>query len=115
MSLALSDRAREVLGRLFEEPKRSKMAARLVDEASENIPFCEKSTSSQMDRIRFSIMKLVGEDGMSEDSAFELAKGDWRDLFMSAGFGDSATAHEVWFDKLMASQGERGDTPGGQR
>ena len=29
--------------------------------------------------------------------AIELAKTDWRDLLMSAGFGEDIHAHERWF------------------
>jgi len=50
-----------------------------------------------MERIRFAIMKLISENPKNEEMAFDCAKTDWRDLFVAAGFGYSATEHENWF------------------
>ncbi|MEQ1751607.1 MAG: hypothetical protein ABL974_19450 [Prosthecobacter sp.] len=90
--------------RLFEEPRRSHIASRLVEEVSENIPFCDKHKSEDMDRIRFSVMKLLTEPGQEEDSVFELAKIDWRDLFMAAGFGYTATEHLKWYESMFPNE-----------
>lgn len=54
-----------------------------------------------MDRIRFAIMKLVSRSDTDEDLIFELAKRDWRDLFVAAGFGYSADEHNKWYQNLF--------------
>ena len=52
-----------------------------------------------MDRFRFAVLKLSGGDLDKFDSAIQLAKTDWRDLLMAAGFGENLTAHESWLPK----------------
>jgi hypothetical protein len=100
MPLPLTKRVNRVLKILFEEPLRSRLAKRLEAEAAENIPFHNDSKPPDMDRIRFSILKLVADDHSQEESAFELAKIDWRDLFMAAGFASDANEHETWYQNL---------------
>lgn len=103
MPIPLSTRCLKVVERLFDEPRRSHIARRLVEEVSENIPFCDKHKPEDMDRIRFSIMKLLTEPGEDEDSVFELARIDWRDLFTAAGF-HSTTAHFEWYEGLFPDE-----------
>lgn len=95
-----------VLGVLFEEPDRTALTKRLETEAAENIPFHEKSKPSDMDRIRFSILKLISENRDSEDSVFEVARIDWRDLYMAAGFGFDASEHDKWYKALTGDHGK---------
>ena len=104
MPIPLSKKCLKVVERLFEEPRRSHIACRLVEGVSENIPFCDKHKSEDMDRIRFSIMKLLTEPGQEEDSVFELSKIDWRDLFMAAGFGHTATEHLKWYESMFPNE-----------
>jgi hypothetical protein len=49
-----------------------------------------------MERIRFSVLKLSNGDMKKLVDAIELAKVDWRDLFMAAGFGEDPQAHKKW-------------------
>ena len=44
----------------------------------------------------FAVLKLATEGDTGLDTAIELAKTDWRDLLMSAGFGEDINAHEKW-------------------
>ena len=103
MPIPLSKKCLKAVERLFEEPRRSQVARRLVEEASENIPFCDKYKQEDMDRIRFSVMKLLMEPGEEEDAVFELARLDRRDLFTAAGF-HSTTAHFEWYESLLADE-----------
>lgn len=73
----------------------------LVESVSENIPFCEDSTPEGMDRIRSSVMKLIDENEANFAMAIELARTDWRALFMAAGFGYDANEHNRWFDEVV--------------
>lgn len=101
MPIPLSQRCRRVAELLFSEPHLSQITNRLLSEASENIPFHANSNSTEMDRIRFAIMKLLSAPNSDEDSIFDLAKRDWRDLFMAAGFAYSADEHESWYNHLV--------------
>ena len=100
MPIPLSSRAEKLTSMLFLEPERSRLAKRLVAEASENIPFHEDATPEGMDRVRFAILKRIKHEGKNEDSAFEDAKCDWRDLLVSAGFANSMTAHDSWYEAI---------------
>jgi hypothetical protein len=77
--------------------------AMLTDECGSNLPFCEKSTSRQLERLRFAALKL--SDGRLEllREAVELAKVDWRDLLMAAGFGSDVSAHARWLPDTKRS------------
>jgi hypothetical protein len=50
----------------------------------------------QLERFRFSALKLSGGKLDKLRQAVELAQQDWRDLLMAAGFGDDVTEHERW-------------------
>jgi hypothetical protein len=52
-----------------------------------------------MERLWFSIVKLVHADPGRIDQTFILARTDWRDLLMAAGFGEDLDAHERWWAK----------------
>jgi hypothetical protein len=110
MPIPLSKRCLLLAQVLWSEPRLSQMTARLIAEASENIPFHDKSTSNEMDRIRFSIMKLASMPIADDDAIFDLAKRDWRDLFMAAGFGWSEDEHLRWY-KSRVPDGIEGNAP----
>src|SRR5687768_3748548 len=75
----------------------ARVAAELLErECGNNIPFCERSDSVQMERIRFAALKVSGGKLETLREAVELAKIDWRDLLMWAGFGSDVKAHEKW-------------------
>ena len=81
---------------LFAEPDRAQAIRLLTDECGNNIPFCEKSTSEQLERIRFAALKLSNGSLDQLRSAIDLARIDWRDLLMAAGFGNNIHAHQSW-------------------
>src|SRR6056297_940851 len=101
MNTPLSEKTSQAAAVLFSEPVRTRIMTRLLEEVSENIPWHENSNPERLERIRFSILKLIAEDAAKEDNAFRLAKKDWRDLLMEAGFGHSASEHAKWFQNLM--------------
>jgi hypothetical protein len=71
----------------------------LVEECGSNLPFFDQTQAGNPDleRIRTAALKLSQGtiDGLRE--AVGLAKRDWRDLLMAAGFGDDIHAHERWW------------------
>ncbi len=104
MPIPLSDRTTRLAQALFEEPLRTRVVDALVESVSENIPFCEDRDAEGMERIRFAVMKLIHEDEKNFSQALDLARIDWRDLFMSAGFGHDTEAHRHWFRKIAGGQ-----------
>lgn len=92
-----------VIEALFEVKEIEKMKNRLICECSENILFIENPTSKGMERIRFSVIKLCSKAKTKWDYYFELAKTDWRDLFVSSGFSKSATKHLEWKKSVLSN------------
>lgn len=68
----------------------------LVEECGNNLPFCERLDAHQLERVRFAAIKLSGGRLDELRRAIALAKTDWRDLLMAAGFGQDIDAHERW-------------------
>jgi hypothetical protein len=50
-----------------------------------------------LERIRFAVLKLSHGDLNALQRAIDLAKSDWRDALVSAGFADDIKAHESWW------------------
>jgi hypothetical protein len=92
----LSERTIEIVTKLFSQDQRREVEELLKIECADNIPFCESYDKFQMERIRFSVLKL--SEGKLDElvRAIELAQVDWRDLFMEAGFGHDPEAHNKW-------------------
>ncbi|MGB5305871.1 MAG: hypothetical protein WBO57_06490 [Gammaproteobacteria bacterium] len=102
--LALSDRAKYLVNSVFpDEATRTTVMEKLARECGNGVPFCEKSTPEEMDRIRFSVVKLSEGDIRKLENAIELANVDWRDLFMAAGFGYDVEAHNEWYEETVES------------
>ena len=68
----------------------------LVEGCGNNLPFLDELDPFQLERFRFAALKLGDGrlDGLRQ--AVALAKADWRDLLMSAGFGEDVAAHNRW-------------------
>ena len=75
----------------------ARIAAEMLEgECGNNVPFCEEYDSAQMERIRFAALKVSEGKLETLREAVELAKIDWRDLLMWAGFGNNVNAHKRW-------------------
>ena len=98
--IALSANTEWLVERLFSEDKYTHIKKRLVEEVSDNIPFCENSTPEQMERIRFSVLRLIHEGKRNQNDIIALAQTDARDLFMAAGHGEDTNAHILWAQNL---------------
>jgi hypothetical protein len=67
----------------------------LTDECGPNLT----QDSELLERIRFAVLKLSHGDLNALRRAIDLAKLDWRDVLVSAGFGDDIKAHGLWWPK----------------
>lgn len=84
---------------LFPVDEQELVRTLLLDECGNNLPGLENADSEAMDRCRFAVLKLSEGELPKLDKALRLAKADWRDLLMAAGFGESLLAHESWMPK----------------
>jgi sulfopyruvate decarboxylase TPP-binding subunit len=57
-----------------------------------------------MERIRFAILKMTKESPLNLAVGIYLAQADWRDLLMSAGFGNNVNAHMIWYDSQLSTK-----------
>ena len=64
--IELSEDTSMLVDALYKNDEQNRhMKERLIKECSENIPFCENNNPKQMERIRFSVLKLFSEKGDS--------------------------------------------------
>ena len=52
------------------------------------------------ERVQAAVLKLSGGSIDKLVKATDLAKADWRDVLMAAGFGEDPKAHEEWLKIL---------------
>lgn len=93
--IELSEKTIEIINVLFLYNDRKQVEELLKMECAENVFFCENMNPFEMERIRFSVLKLSQGEISKLLDAIELAQTDWRDLFMAAGFGD-LNSYKQW-------------------
>jgi hypothetical protein len=84
---------------LFAPGDRPEAARLLATQCGNNLPFLEQATPSELDRFRYAALRLSGGDLNRLREAIRLAKSDWRDLLMAAGFGEDVNAHRRWLPR----------------
>lgn len=84
---------------LFSVDEQELVRSLLVDECGNNLPGLETADAEAIDRFRFAVLKLSEGELEKLDQALRLARADWRDLLMAAGFGESLTAHQSWMPR----------------
>jgi len=93
---SLTDDTLERIRALFPPELQSTVTDTLAAECSNNLPFFENADEHQLERIRFAVLKLSDGDLLELKRAIHIAKIDWRDVLVAAGFADSVTAHRKW-------------------
>jgi hypothetical protein len=86
---------------LFPPDQRELVRAILSEECGNNLPFLNDLDEVKLERFQFAALKLNAGDLDKFDQAIALAKRDWRDLLMAAGFGEDVNAHASWLPKQM--------------
>ncbi len=81
---------------LFPENRREAVRKLLLEQCGNKLPFLGRVDSTEMDRFRFAVLKLSGGDWEKLQKAVELAKRDWRDLLVAAGFANDPESHTAW-------------------
>jgi len=101
MALKLSPRTRQITEIIFSAKGLTEAIQWLEEECGNNLPSCENDDEYEIERIRFAVLKLSKGNIQKLLEAIDLARMDWRDLFMSAGFGYDVNAHEKWAKEIL--------------
>ncbi len=94
--VGLSPATWEKVQQVFFSEKQAEAARILVSECGNGLPFCQDMDEYGLERIRFAVLKLSGGNIDTLRHWVQVAKIDWRDVLMAAGFGHSPTAHTEW-------------------
>ena len=81
---------------LFPFEERAFVREVLSDHCGRNLPFIEHSDEVKLERVQFAALKLSEGKLDKLDRAVALAKRDWRDLLVAAGFAEDINAHLSW-------------------
>lgn len=94
----LTDRVENMVKRLFPEVDRLAVRAILMEQVSETLPLV--GNPREIERIQLAVLKVSrGEAGLFLEAA-ALARQDWRDVLMAAGFGNDVEAHLKWVEEI---------------
>ena len=99
--LKLSIKTEQVLKVVFLSEHQDEARDLIESECGQNIPDCKSRNSEEMERIRFSVLKISEGDLDKLCEAIDLAQTDWRDLLMAAGFGHDTAEHKRWYKSLI--------------
>lgn len=73
----------------------------LETECGSNLPLIDSQGAEGVERVRASVLKL-SEGSMDKlRYAVKVAKEDWRDVFVAAGFGHDPLAHRGWLKSIV--------------
>jgi hypothetical protein len=92
--IALTPSLRRKLAALFSSEDQAFAERWLTTECGEDIPGGAPSPEA-LERIRAAALKVSAGSLERLARATKLARSDWRDILMAAGFGD-LEAHKVW-------------------
>src|SRR5713226_9088800 len=91
----------QLVEQLFEPSAQAEASRRLVEECGNNLPFCQDKDEYKLERIRFAALRMSLGYPNDLQEAINLAKRDWRDVLVWAGFGESLTAHQEWAERTL--------------
>ena len=91
----LSTRTKQMVEILFLPADQPFVHEQLRSQCGFNVPGMRTAVERDIERIRFSVLKLSDGDLASLKAAVELAQVDVRDLWLNAGF-KNPTDHEDW-------------------
>lgn len=95
---------------LFAAAERAEVAGLLVAECDRALPFADTLGAAGIERVQFAVLKIGGGSVERLRTAVGLARQDWRDALLGAGFGDDARARLAWLPdaKPAAAADSRG-------
>ena len=90
----ITSRVDAVIGRLFPAEDQATVHQILLEECSDKLPLVKNS--NEIERIQLGILKLSLGDVSKFLEAAHMARRDWRDVLVAAGFGNDLEAHSNW-------------------
>jgi hypothetical protein len=93
MSIPLTTGAGQRIALLFKQNDIELVTSLLTNECGPNLT----EFPELLEFIRFAVLKLSHGDLSALERAIDLAKLDWRDVLVCAGFGHDIKAHESWW------------------
>jgi hypothetical protein len=96
MKMQLSARTLAIAQSLFSEKDLKIVESLLLEGCTNKLPGCDDWSQENLERVWISVLKLSNGNVNKLLNAIELANTDYRDLFMSAGFGYDSQAHRLW-------------------
>lgn len=103
VDVLLSEETEKRLQALFQGEDLKLATDLLVSDCADNLPFRQGDTPSDLERIRYSVMKLSNGDLSKLYEAIQLSQKDWRDTLVLAGFGDDPRSHLEWWPDVKDS------------
>ncbi len=100
----LSEKTREIIRRMFPVWRRNKVAKLLVTGCGDNLPFQSGKDETELERLRFAVLKLSGGNMNRLRAAIALAQEDWRDLLIETSFADSFDGHTRWANEYLSGR-----------
>ncbi|MBZ5667706.1 MAG: hypothetical protein LAO30_24300 [Acidobacteriia bacterium] len=92
----LSQATVEKVRKLFIPEGHKQVIELLETECGNNLPLLGHLGPESLERFRFAALKLSNGHFEKLRRAVDLAKCDWRDLLVAAGFANDAEAHKKW-------------------
>jgi hypothetical protein len=93
----LSSETQRRIDLLFSPDQRDEVSVLLREECGDNLPLLPKGREeAYYDRFRFAALKFSNGDLDKLQKAIRLAKADWRDLLVAAGFANYIKIHQSW-------------------
>jgi len=97
----ISEETEKRIALLFAPDARQIVRTVLRDECGTNLPSLENPEHSDIERVRFAVLKLSKGRLDKLEKAVNLAKIDWRDALCGAGFGEP-DKHKSWLPRSRA-------------
>ena len=94
--IPLSDATAKRVRVLFPGSDRLRVTKLLAEECAENLHLSHIGRAALVERIRFAVLKLSAGNIDELRRHVEVAKTDWRDVLVAAGFAESLTEHLEW-------------------
>jgi len=87
----------------FGPDERDLVISELVDRCGNDLPWHQSASPTDLERVRFAVLKLSEGDLDEFESAVAMATTDWRDVLVCAGFAYDTRAHETWADARLGN------------
>jgi hypothetical protein len=96
----LSPRTEQLIEHVFSLEAREPVRELLEGGCGAEALGCTGWSAEEMERIWFAVLKLGERSLPALEAAVGLARTDWRDLLMAAGFGEDTEAHHRWWARV---------------